>query len=248
MSNASPRPPEGAVNPHQIPPKGVMDLGSTTLVTIQQAVMAEDEKYALRVRQTMRDKNILVVNIIGSPGCGKTTLLEETAQRADFKFAVIEGDLETSRDAERLEARGIKALQINTNGWCHLEAHVIEKALASLDLDALDVLFIENVGNLVCPAEFDLGEDFKVAVSSTPEGADKPLKYPMLFAQAKAILLTKTDLLPYVRFDKEMFLRDVRSLNPRSPLMELDLVSGSGLENWLTFISEKIREKRAYAG
>lgn len=221
--------------------------GTQTLV-IQQAVMAADEKYAARVREAMKEKGILMVNIIGSPGCGKTTLLEETASRADFSFAVIEGDLETARDAERLAAKGVKALQINTHGWCHLEAHVIEKALASLELQGVDVLFIENVGNLVCPAEFDLGEDFKVAVSSVPEGADKPLKYPMLFSQAKAVLLTKTDLLPYVRFDKEMFLRDVRSLNPRGPLMEIDLMSGAGLSQWIAFISDKAREKRTHAG
>lgn len=219
----------------------------TKVITIQQAVMAEDEKFASRVRQVMREKNVLAVNIIGSPGCGKTTLLEETAGRADFRFAVVEGDLETSRDAERLAAKGVDALQINTRGWCHLEAHVVEKALASLNLNALDVLFIENVGNLVCPAEFDLGEDFKVAVSSTPEGADKPLKYPALFVQAEAILLTKTDLLPHLRFDREMFMKDVRSLNPKAPVIELDLVSGAGLDEWVSFVSEKLKEKRSHA-
>ncbi|MDR1874073.1 MAG: hydrogenase nickel incorporation protein HypB [Synergistaceae bacterium] len=218
------------------------------VVTIQQAVMAEDEKYALRVRKLMKEKGIPMFNIIGSPGCGKTTLLEAMADRADFSFAVIEGDLETSRDAERLASRGVTALQINTRGWCHLEAHVVEKALASLDVDGLDVLFIENVGNLVCPAEFDLGEDLKIAVSSTPEGADKPLKYPMLFVQAGAVLLTKIDLLPHVRFDREMFVNDVRSLNPRAPILELDLTSGAGVGAWVSFVSEKIKEKRSHAG
>jgi hydrogenase nickel incorporation protein HypB len=215
------------------------------VVTIQQAVMAEDEKYALRNRQTLSGKNVLMVNIIGSPGCGKTTLLEETAGRTDFSFAVIEGDVETSRDADRLAAKNIEALQINTRGGCHLEAHVVEKAIASLNLDALDVLFVENVGNLVCPAEFDLGEDFKIAVSSVPEGADKPLKYPMLFAQTEAVLLTKTDLLPYVRFNKDLFIRDVRSLNPRAPIMEFDLTSGEGIEQWVSFISARLKEKKS---
>jgi hydrogenase nickel incorporation protein HypB len=215
-----------------------------TVVTIQQAVMAEDEKYALRNRQAMSDRKILMINIIGSPGCGKTTLLEEMAGKTDFSFAVIEGDIETSRDADRLAAKNIDALQINTRGGCHLEAHIVEKAFSSLSLDAVDVLFIENVGNLVCPAEFDLGEDFKVAVSSVPEGSDKPLKYPMLFAQAEAVLLTKTDLLPYVRFDKAMFTRDVKSLNPRAPVLELNLTSGEGIGQWISFISERLKRKR----
>jgi hydrogenase nickel incorporation protein HypB len=208
--------------------------------------MAEDEKYALRVRRLMGETGTLMVNVIGSPGCGKTTLLEETASRADFLFAVIEGDIETSRDAERLAAKNVEALQVNTKGCCHLEAHVVEKALNSLSLNSVDVLFVENVGNLVCPAEFDLGEDFKTAVVSTPEGADKPLKYPMLFVQAEAVLLTKVDLLPYVRFDKELFLRDVRSLNPKSPVIELDLISGAGVEEWTSFLSGRLKEKRAH--
>ena len=214
------------------------------VVLLQQSVMSADEKYAVLIKENLKRKGILFVNIIGSPGCGKTTLLEETAKRAGFRIAVIEGDLETSRDADRLAALGVNTYQINTHGGCHLEAHVVERVIREMSLNDVDVLFVENVGNLVCPAEFDLGEDFKAAVLSTPEGADKPLKYPMLFVNSRAIILTKTDLLPYVKFDMQMFRNDVSSINPVVPVIEVDLVNGSGIDIWLEFISKKIEEKK----
>jgi hydrogenase nickel incorporation protein HypB len=214
------------------------------VVLLQQSVMAADEKYALSIRNVLKKRGILFVNMIGSPGCGKTTLLEETAKHGRFRMSVIEGDIETSRDSERLAALGVNSYQINTHGGCHLEAHVIERVIKEIPLDGVDVLFVENVGNLVCPAEFDLGEDFKTAVLSTPEGADKPLKYPMLFMNSLAIVLTKTDLLPYVRFDMQMFRKDISSLNPVAPVFEVDLVNGNGLNAWLEFIAQKIEEKK----
>ena len=214
------------------------------VVLLQQSVMAADEKYAISIKGNLIKKGILFVNIIGSPGSGKTTLLEETAKRALFRMAVIEGDLETSRDAERLAALGVNSYQINTHGGCHLEAHIVERAINEMPLGGVDVLFVENVGNLVCPAEFDLGEDFKTAVLSTPEGADKPLKYPMLFASSHAIVLTKTDLLPYVKFDMQMFRKDISSINPVVPTFEVDLVNGDGIDAWIQFISKKIEDKK----
>jgi len=214
------------------------------VVLLQQSVMAADEKHALSIRKNFKRKGILFINMIGSPGCGKTTLLEETAKLGKLHMAVIEGDIETSRDADRLAALGVNTYQINTHGGCHLEAHVVERVIGEMPLDNVDVLFVENVGNLVCPAEFDLGEDFKVAVLSTPEGADKPLKYPMLFANALAIVLTKTDLLPYVRFDMQMFKEDISSINPLIPVFEIDLISGNGMNSWLDFITKKLEEKR----
>jgi len=214
------------------------------VVLLKQSVMAVDEKHALSIKNNLRGKGILFVNIIGSPGCGKTTLLEETAKNSKFKMAVIEGDIETSRDAERLAALGVNSYQINTHGGCHLEAHVIERVIEEIPLDDVDVLFVENIGNLVCPAEFDLGEDFKVAVLSTPEGADKPLKYPMLFANSLVIALTKTDLLSHIRFDMEMFRKDISSINPVAPIFEIDLMNGDGMDAWLEFISKKIEEKK----
>ncbi|MDD3707902.1 MAG: hydrogenase nickel incorporation protein HypB, partial [Aminobacterium sp.] len=175
---------------------------------IKQSVMAADEEYARRMREETLRRGILVINIIGSPGAGKTTLLEATKKKASFRFAVIEGDIATSRDAERLAKLEVPAIQINTHGGCHLEANLVSEAFKELPLDNLDVIFIENVGNLVCPAEFDIGEDMKVAVSSLPEGADKPLKYPHLFSEAKAVLLTKMDLVPYIPFDMGLYKND----------------------------------------
>ncbi|MDI9370565.1 MAG: hydrogenase nickel incorporation protein HypB [Synergistaceae bacterium] len=215
------------------------------VVTIQQSVMAEDEKFASSIRDRNARMGLLMVNIIGSPGSGKTTMLERTALQAGLSMAVIEGDLATDRDAERMARLGVPVVQINTRGGCHLQANVVEKAMESLPLDTLDVLFIENVGNMVCPVEFDLGEDFKVAVLSTPEGADKPLKYPYLFTSARAILLTKTDLLPHLSFDMEMFNSDVRKLNPDAPLFMLNSLSGEGVKDWVDFVVLKAREKKA---
>lgn len=214
------------------------------IITLQQSIMAEDEKFAASIRDANKKRGLLMVNIIGSPGCGKTTLLEETAKRSSLSFAVIEGDLATDRDAERLHKLGVPVVQVNTRGGCHLEANVVEKAMESLPLEGLDVLFVENVGNLVCPAEFDLGEDFKVAVLSAPEGADKPLKYPYLFRGAEAILLTKTDLLPHIPFDMKMFDEDVKKLNSTAPVIRINGLSGEGVEEWVSFLEKKIGDKK----
>jgi len=217
------------------------------IVTLQQSIMAEDERFAAAIRESNERRGLLMVNMIGSPGCGKTTLLERTAQSSGLSFGVIEGDLATNRDAERLDRLGVPVVQVNTHGGCHLEANIIEKAMESLPLDSLDVLFVENVGNLVCPAEFDLGEDFKAALLSTPEGADKPLKYPYLFSSSKVVLLTKVDLLPYLSFDMKMFSDDVKKLNPEAPVISVNGMTGEGVQEWTDLLREKIREKKAHA-
>ena len=183
-----------------------------------------------------------MVNIISSPGAGKTTLLERTCEElgAKFRIGVIEGDITTDRDAQRLKKYDIPIVVINTEGGCHLDSHSISKVLDSFDLDNLDVLFVENVGNLICPSQFDLGETFKLAVVSTTEGDDKPGKYPMLFREARAVLLNKVDLIPYTNFNFDNFAADLKMLNSRVNLFELSCTRGDGLENWYKWISEQV--------
>ncbi len=219
------------------------------VITIRQSVMEADEAVARRIRERMKRDGRLYVNLIGSPGSGKTTLLETTIRNApEIRCAVIEGDIATTRDAERISALGVPSVQINTDGGCHLEAHLVSRALESLPLENIDILFVENVGNLVCPAEFDIGEDMKVAVSSVPEGADKPLKYPLLFSQAKAVLLTKTDLLPYVPFGMDIYQSDLARLNPGVPLLMMEPLSGKGVDAWIALLHEWLKEKRSARG
>ncbi len=213
-------------------------------INIKRSVLAADEEYATRVRERMQNERTLMVNLIGSPGAGKTTLLEATLGEIPLECAVIEGDVATSRDAERISKTGTPVVQINTEGGCHLEAHLIWKALDKINLSGLDILFVENVGNLVCPAEFDLGEDYKVAVCSVPEGADKPLKYPHLFHEAGAVVLTKVDLVPYIGFESELFWSDVKKLNPMASCLEVESLNGKGIDAWSDVIEKWLMEKR----
>ncbi len=213
-------------------------------VDIQQAVMAADMSYAKKIRDRLAEKGILMINLIGSPGSGKTTLLENTLGKDGLRSAVIEGDVATDRDAVRIDALGIPSIQINTEGGCHLEANWVDMTLEQLPLDDLDVIYIENVGNLVCPAEFDVGEDHKVAISSVPEGPDKPLKYPLLFTEASAVVLTKIDLSPYVSFDDDLFWSDVAKLNPKASNLRISCYKKEGLDEWSSLVKSWLEEKR----
>ena len=213
-------------------------------VSVRKSVFAADEQYAFKIREMFKDKGILMLNIIGSPGAGKTTLLEATIKSLPFKTAVIEGDVATSRDAERIAKTGAPVIQINTQGGCHLEAHLVWKALQDLPMEELDIIFVENVGNLVCPAEFDLGEDYKIAVCSVPEGSDKPLKYPHLFYRAGAVLLTKVDFIEHFGFDKELFWGDVKKLNPHAAQLEVVSPVGKGIDRWVEILEKWLVEKR----
>lgn len=212
-------------------------------IKIMKNILDRNQNMANSVRTLLNSKSVMMVNIISSPGAGKTTLLERTLGEIGprFKTGVIEGDITTDRDAQRLKKYNIPIVVINTEGGCHLDSHSISKVLDSFNLDELDVLFVENVGNLICPSQFDLGETFKLAVVSTTEGDDKPGKYPMLFREAKAIILNKIDLIPYTNFNYDNFKSDLNKINAQIPLFEISCTRGDGLDGWYNWISGQIK-------
>jgi hydrogenase nickel incorporation protein HypB len=212
-------------------------------IKIMKNILDRNQNKANEVRSLLASQKTVMVNIISSPGAGKTTLLERTLEELSSKFriGVIEGDITTDRDARRLQKFNIPIVVINTEGGCHLDSHSISKVLDSFDLNNLDVLFVENVGNLICPSQFDLGETFKLAVVSTTEGDDKPGKYPMLFREARAVLLNKTDLIPYTNFNLENFKNDLTGINAQVPLFEISCTRGDSMDAWFDWISDQIR-------
>jgi len=216
-------------------------------IKVMEGILDKNDQISAELQERFRQSGILILNLLGSPGCGKTTLLENTikALKSKLSMAVIEGDLFTAKDAERIEQHGVPVVQINTGGGCHLDANMIRSALDCLDLTALDIIIIENVGNLVCPAEFNIGEDVKVTVLSITEGDDKPLKYPLIFKQASAVLLNKVDLLPYTNFDMQSAVGDITSIHPGVTLLQVSCQSGTGLEDWYNWLIEQARMKRA---
>lgn len=215
-------------------------------IHMEQEILQENEHQAEQNR--VQFGNVLVINLIGSPGCGKTTLLEKTlaALKNEYRMAVIEGDIYTTKDAQRIEVCGVPVVQVNTAGGCHLSAEITSKAAADLDLSQVDILFIENVGNLVCPAEFDLGEDCKAAVLSVVEGDDKPAKYPLLFQEAGVVLLNKCDLLPYTNFNMDSALEDIHGLNGTAPVLQLAAAREEGLEPWFIWLREAAEKKKSH--
>nr|WP_295876762.1 hydrogenase nickel incorporation protein HypB [uncultured Chitinophaga sp.] len=201
------------------------------------------------VAKAIRDKvpDVLIINICSSPGSGKTTLLQETGRRLKDKLniAVLVGDPETERDAVRLRDVGINALQIVTGGMCHIEAQMIYQALDHIDLSKADLLIIENVGNLVCPSAFDLGEDFRVTLLASTEGDDKPKKYPRMFLTSELMVVSKADLLPYVPFSVEAAVKDAREVNPDLSAIQVSTLSGEGIDEWCNWLEEKVKAKKA---
>jgi len=213
------------------------------VIEIGADIMARNDHHAARNRARLAQAGVLALNLVSSPGSGKTSLLVATIERLQGRcpVAVIEGDQQTSRDAERIRATGAPALQINTGKGCHLDAAMVEDALARQAPPAGGVLFIENVGNLVCPAGFDLGEAHKVVVLSVTEGEDKPLKYPDMFAAADVMLLNKVDLLPHLRFDAQACCDFARRVNPAIRIFRTSTLSGEGMDAWVAWVSERLR-------
>jgi hydrogenase nickel incorporation protein HypB len=212
-------------------------------VPVVRDILSANAAVAEENRATFAAAGVLVLNLMASPGAGKTSVILAAAARLpeDIRPGVIEGDLASSIDTEAVAAHGIPAVQINTGGNCHLDAPMVRSALLSLPLNDLDLLFIENVGNLVCPAEFDLGADLAVVVASAPEGQDKPYKYPGMFASADVVLLNKCDLLQVFEFDVEYFRRVVSMVNPEAPIFQISCRSGAGMEAWTEWLLEHVK-------
>ncbi len=219
-------------------------------VPVVRNILEANERLAAANRRIYDKAGALVVNLMSSPGAGKTSLLEKTIEALGeiYQIAVIEGDIQSSYDAERIQRKGTQVVQINTDGACHLDGSMILSALEQLDLDEVDLLIIENVGNLVCPAEFNLGEDYKVMILSVAEGDDKPLKYPLMFQLSSVLLINKIDLLPYLDCDVKKIRQRCRQLNPQQEVFEISCRTGDGLAAWFSWLENRIGERKKAGG
>jgi len=215
-------------------------------IKVVKNILEANEMIASQNEELFAQKRVFVVNMMGSPGAGKTTVMERTIEHMKdrHRIAVIEGDIASSRDAERIAALTIPTVQINTGGACHLDSTMVREGYKSLESNLIDLLIVENVGNLVCPAEFRIGEDVKVMITSVTEGDDKPLKYPLMFQVSSLLLLNKIDLLPYLDFDMERFRSDAFKVNPRLEVMATSCKTGDGLDNWFRWLVEGVGKKR----
>lgn len=227
-------------------PAGVEVPGMTQerLIEIETDILAKNDRYADANRAILADREILTLNLVSSPGSGKTTLLCKTIEAlGDQPLAVIEGDQQTANDADRIRATGAKAVQVNTGKGCHLDGHMVGHAMEHLQLANNSILFIENVGNLVCPAGFDLGEDAKVAILSVTEGEDKPLKYPDMFTASRLALLNKVDLAPYCDVDLDLYEENLRRVNPGIEIIRVSARTGEGMDVWLQWLRDRLAQK-----
>jgi hydrogenase nickel incorporation protein HypB len=212
-----------------------------SVITIERKVLEKNDQIANRNRLFFQEHGIFVLNFVSSPGAGKTSILEKTFQelRGAMRLAVIEGDVQTDLDAQRVAHYGVPVVQIVTLGGCHLEANLVQDAMKNLDLTGTELLFIENVGNLVCPASYDLGEHAKVAVLSTTEGDDKPLKYPSMFLNSSVLIINKVDLIPYVNCDLKRLRGNALQINPKLKIFEVSCFTGAGIPEWCNWLKEK---------
>jgi len=215
-----------------------------SVITVERKVLEKNDAIAQQNRNSLKKKNLFTMNLVSSPGSGKTSLIEKTIHHTknQFNVAVIEGDVQTSLDAERVAAYGVPVVQIVTQGSCHLEAGLVRDAFGQIEKNDFKVLFIENVGNLVCPAGYDLGEDLKVVIVSTTEGDDKPLKYPAMFRNASALIINKTDLVPYVNCSLETLMKNALSINPSLKVFKTSCTTDEGIEEWCGWIESKIKK------
>ena len=215
-------------------------------IRVVEDLLAKNKRLATGNRQLFASNHLLVLNLVSAPGSGETSILEQTIAdlKGELNFSVLEGDQQTTNDADRIAATGVPVKQINTGAGCHLDAHMVGHGVESFDLVETDILMIENVGNLVCPASFDLGEDHKVVVLSITEGEDKPLKYPLTFQAADLMLINKIDLLPHINFDLEQCKAFARQINPQIEIMELSCHSGAGMQQWYDWLVQGANRKR----
>jgi hydrogenase nickel incorporation protein HypB len=214
-------------------------------IKVVKDIMGANDQIAQKNRQLFDQNKVFVVNVMASPGAGKTSLILETIRRLKGKLrvGVVEGDISSSLDAEAIGKEDVPVVQINTGGECHLDAGMTASALGSLPLDKIELLLVENVGNLVCPAEFRVGEDLRILISSTPEGDDKPFKYPLMFHLADAVLINKVDLLPYVKFDVDAFSQAIKGINRRVKLFSVSCTTGQGIDDWVEWLLGRMGKK-----
>jgi hydrogenase nickel incorporation protein HypB len=214
-------------------------------ISVVRDILEANDRIAQQNRGLFDEKGLLVVNLMSSPGAGKTSLLEKTidALKRDFRIGIIEGDIQSSQDAERIAQKGIPVVQINTGGACHLDGNMIRETFGEFNLGEMDLLVVENVGNLVCPAEFEVGEDFKGMILSVTEGDDKPSKYPLMFRESEVLLINKIDLLPHVDCSVKKIKEDSLKINPHLTVFEISCKTGEGLEGWYNWLAERVKSK-----
>jgi hydrogenase nickel incorporation protein HypB len=219
-------------------------MDAIKLIEVKEDILADNDAAARELRLKLKSQNTLLINLMASPGAGKTSLLLQTIGELKnaFRMAVIEADIDSTVDAEKIAATGIESIQLRTGGFCHLDVAMVKKGLEAIDTPSLDIIIIENVGNLVCPAEFDTGAEIDVMILSVPEGDDKPLKYPLMFSKCHALLVNKTDLMPYTDFNMALLHERVRKLNPDIHIFEISCKTGEGIIAWTNWLKQSVED------